>query len=125
MTRQIRLEPYVGSWLPSDQNANFRREVAEYSRIDPLPTLEGMSNIFGIPVGALAGYVLAKWAASCGDAILYVGPKAVHQMADAIRQAEADGTDQARMVAYYKLSKTISWLEWPLVNRGGDSPSAE
>ena len=59
--RPLVLGPYRGSRPPDDPDANFRREVAEYSRIDPLPTLEALGADKGIPVGALARFVLARY----------------------------------------------------------------
>ncbi len=40
MPNTIVLEPYQALWPADDPNAEFRRHVAEYSRLDPLPTLE-------------------------------------------------------------------------------------
>ncbi len=39
MRTPIVLEPYEDSWPHDDPDADFRRVVAEYSRLDPLPTL--------------------------------------------------------------------------------------
>jgi hypothetical protein len=108
------LERYAGSWPPDDPDANFRRLVAEYSRIDPLPTLEALGASKGIPVGALARFILARYCTSGSDALLEMGPRVVRQMDEIVRQAEAAGTDQARHDAYRALAAIVSWLQVPL-----------
>jgi hypothetical protein len=110
----ILLEPYEGSWPPDDPDAGFRRLVAEYSRIDPLPTLEVLSRHKGIAVGALVRFVLARYCTSGSDALLEMGPRVVRQMDDIVREAEAAGTDEARLKAYGALKAIVSWLQVPL-----------
>jgi hypothetical protein len=114
----ILLEPYEGSWPPDDRDAGFRRLVAEYSRIDPLPTLEVLSRNKGIPVGALARFVLARYCTSGSDALLEMGPRVVRQMDGIVREAEAAGTDEARLTAYGALKAVVSWLQVPLDDPG-------
>jgi hypothetical protein len=110
----ILLEPYEGSWPPDDRDAGFRRMVAEYSRIDPLPTLEVLSRNKGIPVGALVRFVLARYCTSGSDALLEMGPRVVRQMDGIVREAEAINTDEARLKAYAALKAIVSWLQVPL-----------
>lgn len=112
--RTLVLEPYRGTWPPDDPDAGFRRMVAEYSAIDPLPTLEGLGRSKGIPVGALAAFVLARYCASGSEALLDVGPVVVRQMGDLVATAEAAGTDAARLAAYHALAAIVSWLRVPL-----------
>ena len=114
MPRQIALEVYQGPWEPHDKDANLKDEVSHYSRIDPMPTLDRMSQNMGIPVGSLVRYILVKWATSGSEGLLEMGPRVVHQMADIVTQAEAAGTDQARLEAYQSLTKVLSWLKVPL-----------
>ncbi len=114
----ILLEPYEGSWPPDDPDAGFRRLVAEYSRIDPLPTLEVLSRNKGIPVGALVRFVMARYCTSGSDALLEMGPRVVRQMDDIVREAEAAGTDEARLKAYDALKAIVSWLQVPLDDPG-------
>ncbi len=111
MTTSIVLEPYQGSWPDDDPDAEFRRIVAEYSRLDPLPTLTALSGYKGIPVGALARFVLARYCTSGSDAVLEMGPRVVRQMGDVVRRAEAAGTDEARVDAFRSLRGIVSWLE--------------
>jgi Family of unknown function (DUF6027) len=110
----IALESYEGSWPADDPDAGFRRLVAEYSRIDPMPTLEVLSRHKGIPVGALVRFVLARYGTSGSDALLEMGPRVVRQMSDVVREAEAAGTDEARLRAYAALKAIVSWLQVPL-----------
>jgi Family of unknown function (DUF6027) len=112
--QSILLEPYEGSWPPDDRDAGFRRMVAEYSRIDPLPTLEVLSRNKRIPVGALARFVLARYCTSGSDALLEMGPRVVRQMDGIVREAEAVNTDEARLKAYAALKAIVSWLQVPL-----------
>ena len=53
------LEAYEGSWPEVDPDAGFRAMVADYSRLDPLSTLETLGRNKNIPVGALVSFVLA------------------------------------------------------------------
>ena len=112
--RTVTLEPYRGPWPSDDPDAGFRRLVAEYSAIDPMPTLETLGRSKGIPVGALVAFVLARYCTSGSDALLEMGPLVVRQMAEIVRSAEATGTDAARVQAYHALSAIVSWLRVPL-----------
>ena len=112
--RWVLLEPYEGPWAEDDRNANFKQQVAIYSKEDPMTTLDRMSRSQDVPVGALARYVLAKWAASGSDGLLEIGPRVVRQMQDAVEEAEARGTPEARLEAYQKLRQIVSWLAVPL-----------
>ena len=67
-----------------------------------------------IPVGALARYVLAKWAASGSDGLLEIGPMVVRQMQQVVDRAESEGTPEAKVAAYQSLRQIISWLAVPL-----------
>jgi len=114
MNRAIVLEAYEGSWPRDDPDAGFRQMVAEYSRLDPLPTLEALSRSKGIPVGALVRFVLARYCTSGSDALLEMGPLVVRQMDEVVQKAEAAGTDAAKLKAYEALRAIISWLKVPL-----------
>jgi uncharacterized protein DUF6027 len=114
MPRAIVLEPYQAMWPADDPNADFRSKVAEYSHLDPLPTLENLSHSTGIPVGSLARFVLVRYCTSGSDALLEMGPRVVHQMDEIIQQAEATNTDAARLDAYRALKAIMAWLIVPL-----------
>jgi uncharacterized protein DUF6027 len=116
MPRAIVLEPYQATWPPDDPNADFRSKVAEYSRLDPLPTLENLSKSTGIPVGSLARFVLVRYCTSGSDALLEMGPRVVRQMDEIIKRAEAANTDASRIDAYLALQTIVSWLIVPLDN---------
>ena len=104
------LIPYRDTWAPDDRHANFKAEVAAYTTHDPLPTLEVLSQDTGIPVPCLVRYVLVKYAASGSDALLAMTPIVLRQMQDQLAQAEAAGTDAARLRAYAALRQIIGWL---------------
>jgi uncharacterized protein DUF6027 len=114
MGQTITLESYEGSWPPDDPDAGFRRLVADYSRIDPMPTLDVLSRNKGIPVGALVRFVLARYCTSGSDALLEMGPRVVRQMDAVVHEAEVVGTDEARLRAYAGLKAIVSWLQVPL-----------
>jgi hypothetical protein len=114
MTRSIVLEPYEGTWAPNDPDAGFRRVVAEYSHIDPMPTLDTLGRNKNIPVGALARFVLSRYCTSGSDALLEMGPRVVRQMDDIVTRAEAADSDDARLEAYRALKAIVSWLLVPL-----------
>ena len=112
----IRLERFDEIIDDADPDANFKREVVEYTKIDPMPTLEGMSRSLGLPVGAIARYVLVKWATSGSEGVLELGPRVVAQMAAIISEAEESGEDTVKVEAYEKLSGIVSWLD--TISRG-------
>ena len=115
---ELELEPYRGSWDADDRDANFKTEVAEYTRNDPLPTVQQLSRNTGIPVGALVRYVLVKWTAEGSEALLAAGPRLVERMWAVVEQAESAGTDAARLQAYDTLRQMVSWLRMPLQEEG-------
>jgi hypothetical protein len=114
MTRSIVLEPYEGTWPPDDPDAGFRRVVAEYSHIDPMPTLDTLGRNKNIPVGALVRFVLSRYGTSGSDALLEMGPRVVRQMDEIVQRAEAADSDAARLEAYRALKAIVSWLLVPL-----------
>ncbi len=110
----MQLEQYRGPWDPDDRDANFKAQVVEYTRNDPLPTLERLSANTGIPVGALVRYVLVRWAGEGSEALLQLGPRLVERLWAVVAEAEAEDTDEARLRAYEQLRQMISWLRVPL-----------
>lgn len=114
MSDVLTLERYSGPWTDDDPDANFKREVAEYTRADPLETLEALSANTGIPVGALARYALVKWAAEGSEALLATGPRTVERLWRIVADAEEAGTDEARLAAYEVLREVLGWLRAPL-----------
>ncbi len=108
------LEAYEGSWPDDDPDAGFRSMVREYSRLDPLVTLETLSRNKNIPLGALVKFILARYSASGSEALMEMGPLVVRQMADIVKQAEDEATDRARLEAYAALKAIVSWLQVPV-----------
>lgn len=109
----MQMEPFCGVWDEHDPHARFKAEVAAYTKADPLPTLENLSRLTGVPVGSLIRYVLVKWAASASEALLALEPIVLQQMKQAIQAAEAQGSDDARLQAYHTLRQILSWLQLP------------
>jgi hypothetical protein len=112
----LTLERWAGTWADDDPDAAFKAEVRDYTRLDPTETLRGMSEYLGIPEGALARYVLAKWASAGSDGLLEIGPSMVEQLWAHVAAAEAADTDEARLAAYHKLRGMLSWLRAPLTD---------
>jgi hypothetical protein len=115
----VRLAPWTGPWPDDDPDANFKAEVALYSLVDPLTTVEALSANIDVPVGALCRYVLARWASGGSGGLLELGPSMVQRLWDVCEQAEADATDEARLAAYDQLRQMLSWLRLPLVEPAG------
>jgi len=122
----VQLVGWTGPWAADDPDANFKAEVARYAPVDPLATIQGLSRSLDVPVGALCHYVLARWATEGSAALLEVGPTMVRRLAAVCADAEAAGTDDARLEAYHRLRGITSWLQFPLdhpeVYDGGDAP---
>lgn len=112
----IELVAWDGPWADDDPDANFKREVALYGKLDPLATISRLGANVDVPVGAIARYVLAKFATSGSGALLELGPQAITKLASFVDEAEAAGTDEARLAAYDALRQFISWLRYPLDN---------
>ena len=106
----MELYPYRDTWDENDPHANFKAEVAMYSVLDPLPTLENLSQATGIPAPCLIRYVLVKYATSGAEALLAMTPIVLRQMEQHVERAEAAGTVPARLEAYEALRQMIAWL---------------
>jgi hypothetical protein len=120
-SRTVDLVGWDGPWDPDDPDGNFKADVALYSHVDPMATINGLATAMGVPEGAVVHYVLAKWASAGSGGLLELGPSMVHRLWAAVEKAEGEGTDAARLEAYDHLSQMISWLRLPLVNEGADS----
>ena len=106
----MQLKRYTDSWTEDDPHANFKADVACYTALDPLPTLLNLCQLTGIPVESLVRYVLVKYAASGGDALLAMGPIVFRQMQEHVAKAEAEGTQESRLCAYNALRGMVEWL---------------
>ena len=107
------LTAWHGQWAADDRDANFKTDVALYSKVDGLSTLMTLGENTGIPVGALVRYVIGKFATAGSSAALELGHTATSKLAGFIDDAEAAGTDEARLAAYEGLRSYISWLRLP------------
>jgi hypothetical protein len=108
--------PWRGAWDDDDPDANFKRDVAERTRTDPMQTLATLSGSTGIPVDALARYALVRWASEGSDALLALGPRTVERMWAVLAEAEEADSDAARLEAYDVLRQMVSWLRAPLAS---------
>jgi hypothetical protein len=73
-----------------------------------------LSASVDVPVGAICHYVLAKWATQGSGGLLELGPTMARRLARLCDDAEAVGTDDARLDAYRALRELTSWLVFPL-----------
>ena len=110
----MNLPPYTGTWTEDDRDANFKAQVAEYTRNDPWPTIQRLSENTGIPAEALVRYVLVRWTAAGSEALMALGPRTVEELWEVVTSAEDAGTDAAKLDAFAKLRDMLSWLRVPL-----------
>jgi hypothetical protein len=121
---RVVLPRWDGRWEPDDPYADLKADVAAYGHLDPLATLRGLSEASGIPVGALAHYVLARWASGGNAALLELGVSGVDHLARSVDAAEAVGTDAARLEAYVTVREVVRWLRGVPDDPGGRDPSS-
>jgi len=113
------LEPWTGPWSPDDPDANYKAEIALYATQDPMSTIRNLATAIGVPAGAIARYVLARYATTGSGGLLELGPSMVHSLWEPVERAEAAGTDEERLAAYAQLREMIAWLRLPLVGDAG------
>lgn len=116
----VTLARWAGPWPDDDPDANFKADVALYAATDPLATIARLSESTGVPVGALCRYVLARWASEGSAGLLEIGPTMVNRLHAVCVEAEAAGTDAARLAAYDQLRQMLAWLRIPLDDAGPD-----
>lgn len=114
--RWVELSPWTGPWPDDDADANFKADVALYSHVDPMETIDNLATALSMPAGAIVRYVLAKWATAGSGGLLELGPAMVHRLWQPVEEAEAAGTDDARLQTYEQLRQMLSWLRLPLVD---------
>jgi hypothetical protein len=110
-----------GPWDADDPDANFKADVALYSHVDPMATINNLADAMGMPEGAVVHYVLAKWASAGSGGLLELGPTMVLRLWAVFERADEEGTDAARKAGYEQLRQMIGWLRLPLVNEGTES----
>lgn len=118
------LEAWTGPWSPDDPDANYKADIALYAHQDPMSTIRALGEAIGVPSGAIARYVLARYATSGSGGLLELGPSMVHRLWEPIERAEGAGDDASRLRAYDQLRQMVSWLRLPLVE-GAGYPSAD
>lgn len=114
--RSVELVAWTGPWSETDPDANFKADVALYARVDPMTTVRNLARALDLPEGAIVRYVLAKWASAGSGGLLELGPSMVNRLWAAVEEAEAAGTDQARLAAYGQLRQMLSWLRLPIAD---------
>ncbi|MDX1620675.1 MAG: DUF6027 family protein [Nitriliruptorales bacterium] len=119
----VRLERWSEPIDPADPDANFKAEVAAYTQLDPLRTIENVASNLDLPVGAVVRYVLARWATGGSEGLLELGTSAVDRMREAIDRAETAGTDLAKLEAYEILKQQVGWLHHGLEHPEETYPS--
>lgn len=112
----VRLERWSGPWADDDPDANFKADIAAFSKLDPLHTLRGLGENLDIPVGALARAILARWATEGSSGLLELGPSMVERLWAVTEEAETAATDEARLAAYARLRGMLSWLRVPIAD---------
>lgn len=112
--RVVELIGWTGPWSDDDPDANFKSDIAAYAHLDPLRTLHNLSNSIDVPIGALVHYVLAKWATEGSGGLLELGPRIARRLQEPFVEAEASGTDDARLAAYETVRQMVDWLNLPL-----------
>jgi hypothetical protein len=121
----VELTAWTGPWDDDDADANLKADVAAHSRLDPLQTLTRLSRETGIPVGALARYVLSRWATAGSGGLLEIGPTMVHRLWAPVAEAESTDDDSERLAAYHQLREMLSWLRFPLEQPDAYPPQTE
>jgi hypothetical protein len=112
--RVIEISGWTGPWPDDDKDGNLKADVALYSKVDPLRTVQGLADSTAIPVGAIVHYVLAKWASQGASGLLELGPSMVRRLNRVCAEAHEADTDEARLAAFETLRQMLSWLEYPL-----------
>jgi len=119
LSRTVDLATWRGPWADDDPDANFKADIALYSHVDPMTTIDNLASAIGVPSGAVARYVLSKWASTGSGGLLELGPSIAHRLWAPVEHAEAMGTDTARLQAYGQLRQMLSWLLLPLTDPEG------
>ncbi len=104
------LQRWWGTWDRSDPNAAFKDEVTQSALMDPLPPLEVLADMTGIPLGAIVRFVLTRYVSSGSEALLTLGVSEVLELRAICETAEQAGTDGARLDAFAQLRGRLSWL---------------
>lgn len=110
----VHLTAWKGPWPDDDKDANLKADIALYAHTDPMRTIRGLSEAVDVPEGAIVRYVLARWASEGASGLLELGPTMTRRLHAVCTEAEAAGTEAARLTAYDQLRQMISWLHHPL-----------
>jgi hypothetical protein len=84
-----------------------------------------LSQASGVPVGALARYVLARWATGGNEALMELGTSGVDHLARVVAEAEEADTAEARLAAYRAVRDLVGWLRAGLSDERGRAPTVD
>jgi len=115
----VTLERWTGPWPDDDPDANFKAEIALYANVDPLATITNLAANIDVPVGAIARYVLGRWATGGSGGALELGQSMILRLAGVCADAEVAGTDVARLAAYDQLRQIVEWLKLTVTDEAG------
>jgi hypothetical protein len=110
----VHLVRWQGPWADDDKDANFKADIALYTRTDPMRAIRGLSAAIDVPEGAIVRYVLGRWGSEGAGGLLELGPTMTRRLHGVCTAAEEAATDEARLDAYHQLRQMLSWLHHPL-----------
>lgn len=110
----IQLIRWQGPWADDDKDANFKADIALYTRTDPMRAIRGLAAAIDVPEGAIVRYVLGRWGSEGAGGLLEIGPTMTRRLHGVCTAAEQAATDAARLEAYHQLRQMLSWLHHPL-----------
>mgnify|MGYP001225991459 FL=1 len=100
--------------IPDGVEGLFHQMVADYTKSDPIPTLERLSRSQGILIGAFAKFILVRYCNSGSETLLEIGPTVVRDMVTIVEEASGVGSESAKIGAFDKLRGMIRWLTQPI-----------
>lgn len=86
--------------MSADPDAGFREDVASSQLIDPMPGLERLARSTGVALDDLVHHALVRWMSAGSEALLLIGPRALHELVAARRAGD-----------WEKVGGIIDWLE--------------
>lgn len=107
------LEPWTGPSTADAPDANVKADVALAALVDPFASDRARGRALDRPVGARCRDVLAKWVAAGNSGLMALRASMTWGLADACDRAEAQGTDDARIVASSPRRGMPSWARPP------------
>ena len=110
----IELIRWTGPWSDDDPDANFKADVALYTRLDPLETLGPLERVDGDPCRSARSLRARGWASAGSESLLSAGPSIIERMWATFSEAEQTDTSEGRLAAYEVVRQMVAWLRVPL-----------